>query len=105
MSIERIGIFPLVEYPVEAPGRIYEPLVIAPMETCLLQLEEMFLPKLKLVKMKNVGSLANVIDYPLLLQFWWRRWNIRGVRFEDKMGTSFEKVTYEEDALLDLIRE
>jgi hypothetical protein len=123
-SIERIGIFPLVEYPVEVPERIYEAHVIAPMEECLMLLEQMFLPKLKLMKVRNLGSLANVVDHPLLLQFWWRRWNIRGVRFEDKMGKSFEKVvsgacTYwiqcahinvfalgtDEDTLLDMIRE
>jgi len=91
-SIERIGIFPLVECPVTAPERIYEAHVIAPMEECLIMLEQMFLPKLKLVKVRNVGSLADVVDHPLLLQFWWRRWNLRGVRFEDKMGKSFEKV-------------
>jgi len=91
-SIERIGIFPLVEDPVVAPERIYEAHVIAPFEECLMLLEQMSLPKLRLVKVRNVGSLADVVDHPLLLQFWWRRWNIRGVIFEDKMGKSFEKV-------------
>ena len=90
--IERIGIFPLVEYPVVAPGRIYEAQIIAPLEQCLGLIEKMVLPKLRLVKVRNVGSLADVVDHPLLLQFWWRRWNIRGVRFEDKNGKSFEKV-------------
>ncbi|KIM91458.1 hypothetical protein PILCRDRAFT_94326 [Piloderma croceum F 1598] len=104
-SIERIGIFPLVEYPVTAPDRIYEAHVVAPLEECLIMLEQMILPKLKLVKLRNVGSLANVVDHPLLLQFWWRRWNIRGARFEDKMGKSFEKVVSDDDALLDLVRE
>jgi len=104
-SIERIGIFPLVERRVVAPERIYEAHVIAPFEECLMLLEQMFLPKLKLVKVRNVGSLADVVDHPLLLQFWWRRWNIRGVRFEDKVGRSFEKVISDEDALLDLVRE
>jgi hypothetical protein len=122
-SIERVGIFPLVELPVTAPERIYEAHVIAPMVECLMLLEQMRLPKLKLVKVRNVGSLADVVDHALLLQFWWRRWNIRGVRFEDKMGNSFEKVISgapicciwevylpilsgtDEDALLDLVRE
>ena len=91
-SIERIGIFPLIEYPVEAPERIYEAHVVIPLEECLMLLEQMHLPKLRLVKVRNVGSLANVVYHPLLLQFWWRRWNIRGVRFEDKMGKSFDKI-------------
>lgn len=91
-SIERIGIFPVSEGSIEVPERMYEAHIIVPMEECLMLLEGMHLPKLKLVKVRNVGSLENVIDHPLMLQFWWRRWNIRGVKFEDKVGKSFEKV-------------
>ena len=91
-SIERIGIFPVCENSIKVPERIYEQHVMQPLEECLLQLEDMELPKLKTIKVRNVGLLADVIDHPLLLQFWWRRWNILGVRFEDKVGKTFEKV-------------
>lgn len=91
-SVERIGIFPVCENSIKVPERIYEQHIIQPLEECLLQLEDMKLPKLKLIKVRNVGLLADVIDHPLLLQFWWRRWNILGVRFEDKVGKTFEKV-------------
>lgn len=91
-SLERVGIFPVCENTITVPERIYEQHVMQPLEECLLQLEEMNLPKLKTIKVRNVGLLAGVIEHPLLLQFWWRRWNILGVRFEDKVGKTFEKV-------------
>lgn len=91
-SIERIGMFPLVEDLVGVPERIYENYVMVPLEECLLLLEGMSLPKLKVVRVRNVGSLADVVDHSIILQMWWRRWNIRGVKFEDKLGRPFDKV-------------
>lgn len=91
-SIEQIGIFPVFEDITTVPERIYRALVMVPLEECLMLIEGMDLPKLKLVKIRNVGTLADLVDHPLVLQVWWRRFNIKGVRFEDKLGKSFEKM-------------
>jgi len=44
------------------------------------------------VRIRNVGVFADVVDHPVWLQLWWRRWNIRRVRFEDKSGRTFQSV-------------
>ena len=91
-SIERIGIFPVRDTTIEVPARMFNIFIMLPLEETLLLVEGMTLPRLKAVRVKNMGAMKPVEDKSLTMQAWWRRWNIRGVRFEDTMGTSFEQV-------------
>ena len=93
-SLKRICVIPFVEDLVRVPPRIFASAVLGPLDAFLMMVETMKLPNLVELRIRNVGAFADLEDHPLWLRVWWRRWNIRGVRFEDKMGRSFETVAH-----------
>ncbi|KAH7912168.1 hypothetical protein BJ138DRAFT_1148908, partial [Hygrophoropsis aurantiaca] len=103
-TLRRIGIFPVAENSIGVPAQIFNSYVMTPLTELLQQIDRSTLPKLAQVRIRNTGTLADVTNYPGSLQTWWRRWNIRGVRFEDKNGRPFQDVESDEDALLDTLR-
>ncbi|KAH7920184.1 hypothetical protein BV22DRAFT_1199082 [Leucogyrophana mollusca] len=103
-TLRRIGIFPVTENPIEVPPQIFDSYVMSPLCDLLDQIDKSVLPKLTHLRIRNAGTLADVTNYPVSLQKWWRRWNIKGVRFEDKNGRPFQVVESDEDTLLDALR-
>jgi len=85
-SLKRIGIFPISEDPIGVPSDIFSAYIMKPLEDLLSQIDESHLPKLVQVRIRNIGTLANITDHPAFLKRWWKRWNLRGVRFDDKDG-------------------
>ncbi|KAG2363675.1 hypothetical protein BDR07DRAFT_1403570 [Suillus spraguei] len=88
-SLKRIGIFPHHAY------------IMKPLEDLLCQINESQLPKLTQVRIRNVGTLANITEHPSFLQKWWKRWDSRGVRFDDKDGQPFNLVPSGNNSVLD----
>lgn len=88
-TLKRICIFPNIEDPVNVPRRIYDAAVITPLDTLFKSLEGIAAPRLVELRVRNTGAFVDLINYTTWLRFWWIRWNIRGVQFSDKSGTSF----------------
>ncbi|KAG1802289.1 uncharacterized protein HD556DRAFT_811344 [Suillus plorans] len=101
---KRIGIFPISEDPVGVPQAIFSAYIMKPLEDLLCQIDESQLPKLTQVRIRNIGTLANITEHPLFLQRWWKRWDSRGVRFDDKDGRPFNLVSSESDSVHDNVR-
>ena len=91
-TIQKICIIPSIEADVEVPPRVFSVAVMTPLDTVLQSLEKMTAPRLNELRIRNIGSFSSIIDYNVWLRFWWRRWNIRGVRFLDKSGVSYHEV-------------
>ncbi|KAF8842414.1 hypothetical protein BDN67DRAFT_1067714 [Paxillus ammoniavirescens] len=89
-SLSRIGIFPISEDLVGVPVQIFFAYIMKPLEDLMCQIEESDLPKLVQIRIRNVGTLAGVVEHPVFIQKWWNRWNSRGVRFDDKDGKPFQ---------------
>ncbi|KAG0706962.1 hypothetical protein DFH29DRAFT_97344 [Suillus ampliporus] len=85
-ALKRIGIFPISEDPVGVPQAIFSAYIMKPLEDLLCQIDESQLPKLAQVRIRNIGTLANITEHPVFLRRWWKRWDSRGVRFDDKDG-------------------
>jgi len=103
-TLQRICIFPFSEDPIRVPLRVFTSGVLDPLNLLLMAIESMYLPRLVQIRIRNVGAFEDLVDHPVFLMLWWRRWNIRAVRFEDKVGNSFESVGADEDLLLDSLR-
>lgn len=88
-SLKRIGIFPINEDLVGVPPAIFSAYIMKPLEDLLCQIDESHLPKLAQIRIRNLGPLANIMDHPIFLQRWWKRWHLKGVRFDDKDGRPF----------------
>lgn len=91
-SLKRIGIFPISEDPIRVPPPIFSAYIMKPLEDLLSQIDESNLPKLEQIRIRNVGTLANITEHLEFLQKWWNRWHLRGVRFDDKDGQPFASV-------------
>lgn len=104
-SLKRIGIFPISEDPVGVPQPIFSAYIMKPLEDLLCQIDESQLPKLTQVRIRNIGTLANITEHPSFLQRWWKRWDSRGVRFDDKDGRPFNLVYSGNDSVFDSVRQ
>jgi len=91
-SIQRICILPTVDVMVSVPRRVFDYAVVAPLDHVLKSIEKMSAPHLVELRVRNTGAYMNLIDYSTWLAFWWRRWNIRGVQFQDKAGRQFGNI-------------
>ncbi|KAF9010035.1 hypothetical protein BDQ17DRAFT_1322739 [Cyathus striatus] len=103
-KLRRICIVPAVEYAVHVPLKVFNYAVLLPLDRLLMTVEEMNAPCLEEIWIRDNGAFVDVLEHPNWLQGWWRRWNIRGVQFMNKIGKSFEHVGDECDALLDRVR-
>jgi len=72
-----------------------------PLEDLMCQIDESRLPKLAQVRIRNVGTLANIMEHPEFLQRWWKRWHLRDVRFDDKDGRPFHLSSQDDDVLVE----
>ncbi|KAG1747359.1 hypothetical protein EDB19DRAFT_1686925 [Suillus lakei] len=102
-SLKRIGIFPISEDPVGVPQAIFSAYIMKPLEDLLCQIDESQLPRLTQVRIRNIGTLANITEHPLFLQRWWKRWDSRGVRFDDRDGRPFNLMSSGNDNVLDKV--
>lgn len=77
---------------VNVPPRVFTLAVLTPLDEILMALLDMGMrcPLLTTVRIRDVGTFADLTDHGLWLYMWWRRWNFRGVRFEDRIGRSFK---------------
>ncbi|OAX41620.1 hypothetical protein K503DRAFT_863698 [Rhizopogon vinicolor AM-OR11-026] len=100
-SLKRIGIFPISEDPVGVPQAIFSAYIMKPLEDLMCQIDESRLPKLAQVRIRNVGTLANIMEHPEFLQRWWKRWHLRDVRFDDKDGRPFHLSSQDDDVLVE----
>ncbi|KAI6019937.1 hypothetical protein F5J12DRAFT_495270 [Pisolithus orientalis] len=89
-SLRRIGIFPISEDVVGVPAQIFNAYIMKPLEDLMCQIEQSDLPSLAHVRLRNVGTLAGVVNYPVFIRKWQDRWRSRDVRFDDKGGQSFD---------------
>lgn len=89
-SLRRIGIFPISEDVVGVPTQIFSAYIMKPLEDLMCQIDQSELPNLAQVRLRNVGTLAGVIEYPKFIRKWQDHWNLRGVRFEDNNGQLFD---------------
>ncbi|KAL0957528.1 hypothetical protein HGRIS_001319 [Hohenbuehelia grisea] len=103
-TLRRICVVPLVEDLVEVPYRIFSHAVLTPLEGIMMIFEDMRLPNLQMLRIENIGALADLEEHPAWLQLWWRRWTLRGVRFEDKNGNIYRTARRDDDALLNSVR-
>ncbi|PPQ77978.1 hypothetical protein CVT25_015445 [Psilocybe cyanescens] len=103
-ALQRICILPSVEVEIGVPQRVYDSAVMTPLDTLLKSFERMVAPNLVEMRIRNTGAYGSIIEYSTWLHFWWIRWNIRGVQFCDKAGTSWKYVHDPGEALLDSIR-
>ncbi|KAL4066990.1 hypothetical protein V8B97DRAFT_992758 [Scleroderma yunnanense] len=88
-SLRRIGIFPISEDVVGVPAPIFSAYIMKPLEDLMSQIDQSDLPNLAQVRLRNVGTLASVIQYPKFIQKWQDRWSSKGVRFDDNSGRLF----------------
>jgi len=91
-TLQKICIIPSVEADVDVPQRVFEYAVMSPLDSVLKSVEKMVAPCLSELRIRNIGAFGSILDYSTWLRFWWRRWNIRGIRFLDKTGVSFHEV-------------
>ncbi|EIW78545.1 hypothetical protein CONPUDRAFT_156523 [Coniophora puteana RWD-64-598 SS2] len=103
-TLRRVAIVPISEEHVGVPERIFSTMVMAPLGELISALDVARLPALQRVRIKNVGTLENITAHPIFLEQWWRRWNIRGVRFEDKNGDSYQYALPDQDVVLNAVR-
>ncbi|KAI6000112.1 hypothetical protein EDC04DRAFT_2872017 [Pisolithus marmoratus] len=89
-SLRRIGIFPISEDVVGVPAQIFSAYIMKPLEDLMCQIEQSDLPSLTHVRLRNVGTLGGVINYPGFIRKWQDHWNSRNVRFDDRDGHSFD---------------
>jgi hypothetical protein len=89
-TLQRICILPFNQDLVRVPSWLFSSAVLGCLDHLLMTIENMDLPELVQVRIRNVGAFTDLVDYSVWLKLWWRRWNIRGVRFEDKTGKTFE---------------
>lgn len=92
-SLKRIGIFPISEHEVGVPMPIFQAYVMKPLEDLMCQIEKSDLPSLAQIRLRDVGTLASVGDFPQSLKGWQDHWGSRGVLFDDKDGRLFHAVT------------
>ncbi|KAG6335505.1 hypothetical protein ID866_3577 [Astraeus odoratus] len=88
-SLRRIGVFPISEDAVGVPTQIYNAFIMKPLDDLMAQIEQSHLPNLAHVRLRNVGTLGGVNDYPEFLRKWQGYFNPRGVRFDDRDGRLF----------------
>ncbi|KAH7887064.1 hypothetical protein F5I97DRAFT_1807520 [Phlebopus sp. FC_14] len=89
-SLKHIGIFPISEDRGGVPPQLYNAYIMKPLDDLMNQIEDSYLPNLVQIRIKNIGTLAGVVGFPIFVQKWWAHWNARGVRFDDKDGKSFQ---------------
>lgn len=89
-TLRRICIVPTIDVAVRVPLRVFKHAIVDPLDALLKTLEEMFAPQLCELRVRNVGAYSGIYTESIWLNFWWRRWNIRGVRFCDKAGRLFQ---------------
>ncbi|KAH6906758.1 hypothetical protein BKA70DRAFT_1372363 [Coprinopsis sp. MPI-PUGE-AT-0042] len=110
-SIQRICITSLGDEDVHVPKRVFDIAVMTPLNSLLHQLSESFTSAspLKEVRVNNSGGFAGLIPHACAdwLDSWWRRWNVRGVAFVDRIGEEYKdfKLVPDEVKLLNTIRE
>jgi len=103
-KLEKICIIPSIEVDVGVPHKIFEHAVMTPLDSMLKAIEVMTAPRLSEVRLRNSGAFVDVINEATWLNYWWRRWNIRGIQFLDKAGTSYDNVHDPAEAPLDSVR-
>jgi len=85
LSIQRICIIPSIDVPVEVPPRVFKHAVLQPLDNLLKVIEVMNTPRLREVRVRNVGSYSTIGQHHTMT-FWWIRWNLQRVNFTDKTG-------------------
>jgi len=91
-KLQKICILPSIEVEVGIPQKIFDNAVMSPLDSILKAVENMTAPCLSEVRVRNSGAFVDVIHQVTWLNYWWRRWNIRGIQFRDKAGTSYDQV-------------
>ena len=93
-SIQRICITSLGDEHVDVPKRVFDVAVLTPLNHLLHQLSESFTSTspLKEVRINNSAGFAGLIPHACAdwLDSWWRRWNVRGVLFVDRIGEEYK---------------
>ncbi|KAG9313622.1 hypothetical protein JVU11DRAFT_5954 [Chiua virens] len=65
-SLKRIGIFPISEDLVGVPPQIFVAYIMKPLEDLMCQIEESNLPQLSQIRIRNIGTLAKVVEHATL---------------------------------------
>ncbi|KAF8171498.1 hypothetical protein BJ912DRAFT_1066157 [Pholiota molesta] len=102
--LQKICIVPAIDMAVSVPMRMYGNAVVSPLDHLLKSIESMTTPRLVELRIWNIGAYSGLANHAVFLGFWWRRWNIRGVHFRDKTGSSYYNVHDPDEALLDSVR-
>ncbi|PPQ77102.1 hypothetical protein CVT26_004521 [Gymnopilus dilepis] len=91
-SLTKICICPNVDSPVTVPDSILSCAVMESLDDLLLDIERMVAPCLVELRIWGTGPYAAINKYSLWLRSWWLRWNLRGVQFLDKTGSSYKDI-------------
>ncbi|TEB34227.1 hypothetical protein FA13DRAFT_1753815 [Coprinellus micaceus] len=103
-NIRRICITPYAEETARVPPHIFTSALLEPLDELIAALDGASYGSLSEVRIRNIGAYDGLVEYGLWLDTWWRRFNIRGIRFVDKEGCSYENVVDPGEALLNTVR-
>ncbi|KAJ6627885.1 hypothetical protein B0H10DRAFT_1992474 [Mycena sp. CBHHK59/15] len=105
-TLRRICISPFMEECVVVPPRLFNSAVLVPLDSVLLSIDSTKLPNLQEIRFRNIGIFMHLLDEPVWLLKWARRWRFKGVAFRDMYGQSFGDIAEdpEHDPLLDTVR-
>ncbi|KAJ7185670.1 hypothetical protein C8R46DRAFT_1158354 [Mycena filopes] len=103
-TLRRICVAPFMDEQIVVPPRFFSSAVLAPLESVLLSIDSTQLPRLEEVRLRNIGILAHLVNEPIWLLKWAKRWHFKGVEFCDMHGRSFGDFTQENDPLLHAVR-
>lgn len=99
-TLERIGIFPPHENAINAPKRMYDQVIQAPVDRLMQELLAGGFPNLKVVRLRDAGSFGFLGRSDEWLDNWQPKMEERGIRFENRDGMKLD--LYNMDCMEDI---
>ena len=90
-TLERVCILPTIDVQVDVPKKIFSNAIMNPLDDILQSVERMVVPQIQEIRVRNTGAFVGITRQRTWLMRWWRRWNIRGIRFVDQFGIPYNK--------------
>lgn len=88
-NVERICLLPTIDVKVEVPRKIFANAILNPLDAIMQCVENMVAPRLKEVRIRNVGGFSAIVDQDVWLSQWSRRWGFRGISFVNQLGVEW----------------
>jgi hypothetical protein len=91
-TIKRICITPETERVTEVPAKVFMSAILSPLEELIERVEGMDLPEVEEVRVRDFGAYGQLVEHASLLNMWWRRFALKGIRFVDQEGKPYDNV-------------